>query len=59
MNKINNSVNEFISTAFNIDGSYNTDREYAAVAGKNKKNCRWCIFKDDFDLCPKKDRICE
>ena len=58
LNKINNSVDEFVRTSFNKDGTYNTDRVYPAVAGKNKKNCKYCDFKDRQDLCPIKGRIC-
>ena len=41
VNKINNSVDEFVKTSFNEHGSYNTDRVYPSVAGKNKKNCKY------------------
>ena len=58
LNKINNSVDEFVKSSFNEDGSYNVDRVYPSVAGKNRKNCKWCEFKDRYDLCAKKDRIC-
>ena len=58
MNKINNSVDEFVRTSFNKDGSYNTDRVYPSVSGKNGKNCKWCDFKDMHNLCSKEERIC-
>ena len=58
MNKINGSVDEFVRTAFNADGSYNLESNYPGVAGKNKKNCKYCEFKDRPDLCPVKERIC-
>jgi len=58
MNKVNSSVDEFVRNAFNRDGSYNIEREYPSIAGKNKKNCKWCDFKDNYDLCPKEGRIC-
>ena len=57
MNKVNGSVDEFVRNAFNADGSYNTDREYPAVAGKNNKNCKYCDFKGRDDLCARKERI--
>ena len=57
MNKINNSVDEFVRTAFNPDGSYNIDRKYPAIKGKNGKNCKWCDFKGNPDLCPAAERI--
>ena len=58
MNKVNSSVDEFVRSAFNEDGSYNTERTYPSVAGKNKKNCKWCDFKDNYELCPRESRIC-
>lgn len=57
MNKINGSVDEFVRSAFNVDGSHNTEREYIAVKGKNNKNCKYCDFKNKPDLCPSKERI--
>ena len=59
LNKINRSVDEFVKNAFNEDGSYNLERTHIGVAGKNKKNCKWCEFKDRHDLCPVKERLCE
>jgi len=57
MNMVNGSVDEFVRTAFNADGSHNTNREFLAIAGKNNKNCKYCDFKGDNDLCNKKERI--
>ena len=57
MNKINSSVDDFVRTSFNADGSYNTDRVYPAIAGKNGKNCKYCEFKDKHNLCGKAERI--
>ena len=57
LNKINGSVDEFVRNAFNADGTYNTNREYPAIAGKNNKNCKYCIFKGKDDLCARKERI--
>ena len=57
MNKINRSVDEFVKTSFNEDGSYNVDRKYVAIKGKNNKNCRFCEFKDNPELCPAAERI--
>ena len=56
-NKLARSINEFVSSSFKADGSFNLDREYPAVAGKNNKNCKYCEFKDQPDLCPAKNRI--
>ena len=56
-NKLARSIDEFVKSSFKADGSFNLDREYPAVAGKNNKNCKYCEFKDQPDLCPAKARI--
>ena len=58
-NKLQTSIEGFINSSFNSDGSYNLERTYPAVAGKNKKNCKYCEFADQPDLCPTKNRIKE
>ena len=57
-NKLAKSIESFVELNFNADGSYK-DKEFAAVAGKNNKNCKYCEFKDQYDLCPKQNRIKE
>ena len=57
-NKLAKSIESFVELNFNSDGSYK-DKEFAAVAGKNNKNCKYCEFKDQYDLCPKQNRIKE
>ena len=54
--KIEKSFEEFIKNAFNVDGTYKTESEFPAMAGKNNKNCKYCPFKTDFDMCPKENR---
>jgi|TARA_B100000900_G_C20576720_1_gene715669 hypothetical protein len=56
LNKIVKSFDEFIANAFNDDGSYNTEGDFPATMGKNKKSCKYCPFKDS-ELCPKVERI--
>jgi len=56
MRNITTSFDEFISKSFNDDGSYNTEGEFPALAGKNNKNCKYCPFNKS-DLCPRKERI--
>ena len=56
-NKLAQSIQSFVDSSFHQDGSFNLDREYPAVAGKNNKNCKWCEFKDRLDLCPRQNRI--
>tara|TARA_Y100000593_G_scaffold93989_1_gene190974 strand:- start:909 stop:1844 length:936 start_codon:yes stop_codon:yes gene_type:complete len=58
-NKLAKSIESFIKYSFNTDGSYNLDKQYIASAGKNNKNCKYCEFKDQPDLCPIKNRIKE
>lgn len=56
VNKITKSFEDFIRNAFNEDGSYRTESEFPALAGKNNKNCRYCPFKNDYEKCPKENR---
>jgi len=57
-NKLARSIQSFVELNFNTDGSYR-DKEFTAVAGKNNKNCKYCEFKDQYELCPKENRIKE
>ena len=57
-NKLAVSIQEFVDSSFNNNGEY-IDKIYPAAAGKNNKNCKYCEFKDQFDLCPKESRIKE
>ena len=57
-NKLASSIKSFVDLNFASDGSY-LDKPHVAVAGKNNKNCKWCEFKNQFDLCPKEARIKE
>ncbi len=56
-NKLAKSIESFVENSFHADGSFNLDRQYPAVAGKNNKHCKYCEFKDQPDLCPAKNRI--
>ena len=56
-NKLATEIKSFVDSSFNLDGSFNLDREYVASAGKNNKSCKWCEFKDQLDLCPIKNRV--
>jgi len=58
-NKLKRSLNEWVGMCFDKDGNYNETRTYPAVAGKNKKNCKYCDFADRDDLCPYAKRIRE
>ena len=56
-NKLAKSIESFVDSSFHPDGTFNLDREYPAVAGKNNKNCKYCEFADRLDLCPRANRI--
>jgi hypothetical protein len=55
-NKLMREIETFVETSFNLDGSYNTETAYPAVAGKNSKNCKFCEFAKT-EHCPKENRI--
>ena len=40
-NKLKRALNEFIGNAFTSDGQYNLGGNFAAIAGKNNKNCKY------------------
>jgi len=56
-NKLATEIKSFVDSSFHADGSFNLDRNYVASAGKNNKNCKWCEFKDQPDMCPVANRI--
>tara|TARA_B100001059_G_scaffold96872_1_gene96074 strand:- start:209 stop:1144 length:936 start_codon:yes stop_codon:yes gene_type:complete len=56
-NKLARSIKGFVESSFDSEGNYNLNKEYPAMAGKNKKNCKYCEFKDREDLCPMSNRI--
>ena len=55
--RVQKLVDEFIEECFDQEGNKKEDRKYLALAGKGMKNCKWCIFKDDEENCPKQERI--
>ncbi len=57
MTKTANVANDFISSVFNEDGSYNINRKYEAIAGIKGHNCKYCPFKTNYELCPKENRL--
>jgi hypothetical protein len=58
-NKLNRSIDAWLDTCFDSEGNYISEKNYIASAGKNKKNCKYCDFKDRDDLCPIAERIKE
>jgi hypothetical protein len=57
INKVLKNIEDFVSSCFKPDGSYNLERTYHAIEGKNKKNCTFCEFKDNYELCPANKRL--
>jgi hypothetical protein len=57
--KVLRTFEAFLDAAFDESGAYKTERNYIAVAGKNKKNCRWCEFADQPEHCDPIDRLKE
>ena len=56
-NKLLKEIHSMVESCFTKTGEYNLDREYPAIAGKNYKNCKYCEFAEDDELCPLKNRI--
>ena len=59
MNKTNGILEDFVKNCFTEDGKYNKEADYPAISGKNNKNCKYCEFRERFDLCSKENRIKE
>ena len=38
------SFNNFLNESFTKAGEYNMENPFPKTPGKNKKNCRWCVF---------------
>jgi len=55
--QVQRQIDNFIEQCFDPAGEKREDREYVAVAGKGAKNCKWCPYKTDYDVCPKEARI--
>lgn len=45
----------FIKDNFNFDGSYRV-HEREAIEGPGGYNCAWCMFREDYQRCPKERR---
>ena len=55
--KVQKQINEFIEHCFDSEGNKKEDAVYHANAGKGAKNCKYCLFKQDYERCPKENRI--
>jgi hypothetical protein len=58
-NKLKQQLADWVSISFNEDGTYNEERVYNAITGKNKKNCKYCEYAKRDELCPISKRITE
>lgn len=56
-NKALKRLSSFVNDCFDKDGNKNEDREYMPIAGKGAKHCKYCPFKQDYENCPKENRI--
>jgi len=56
-NQVQKQIDKFVEDCFDADGNKNETRTYQAVAGKGAKNCKYCPFKEDYENCPKENRI--
>ena len=57
--KVQRSIDKFIEECFDENGNKRSDRNFLALAGKGAKHCKWCPFKEDYENCPKENRIRE
>tara|TARA_R100001591_G_scaffold112663_1_gene125219 strand:- start:1877 stop:2593 length:717 start_codon:yes stop_codon:yes gene_type:complete len=57
LSKVNKSLQKFISEAFTPEGKHNLLGNYPATKGEKNKNCKWCPFKRNYELCPKEMRV--
>lgn len=55
--KLIKEIESFIENAFYADGTKNDTATYPAIAGPKKVNCKYCEFKNRFDLCPLGTRL--
>lgn len=56
-NKVVKQIAKFVEDCFDQAGNRNETRTYHAIAGKGAKNCKYCPFKEDYNNCPKENRI--
>lgn len=56
-NQVQKEFQKFLDACFLPDGSYNELYPFRAITGRNGFNCRFCEFKDNFEVCPIENRI--
>lgn len=55
--KLLRDIESFVTTAFYADGTKNDTANYKAVAGEKNINCKYCDFKNNYELCPSANRL--
>lgn len=55
--KVQKMLDEFVEHCFDKDGNKKVENTYLSIAGRGAKNCKYCPFKEDYEHCPKEDRI--
>ena len=55
--KVQKQIDAFVEQCFDAEGVKNAEGVYMAFSGKGDKNCKYCCFKEDYENCPKENRI--
>jgi hypothetical protein len=55
-NAIKKEIEKFIEYNFTNDGEYKLDVVRPAIGGKDNNNCRFCIYNESEEYCPKEKR---
>ncbi len=55
--KVLEKLFEFVDKAFTKDGKYREDADHYPIAGDMDKNCKYCPFKLNHELCPPDKRL--
>lgn len=56
MKKLENEFSDFLNDCFDKNGQY-IDKKHPAIAGLNYRNCVFCEYDENEELCPKSNRI--
>lgn len=55
-NKLYNGFMDFVNECYNTEGYNMNEGDYPAIKGEREFHCRFCEFKDNYELCPKENR---
>ena len=56
VNKAEKTLSNFVNEAFDVKGKKNKDKHYPAVTGVKSRNCNFCPYKTNYELCPVENR---